>query len=75
MYYHAIPIHIFIGLEINFEESDYSFTEGAGLSTPIRLQFRIPVTIAAVEGKGLGASFISSAVIVEESRAEPGDML
>ena len=70
-------------LEINFEESDYSITEGSGLSTPIRLQFRnnqnaftitfSPVTIDAVEGMGLVALFINSATIEEEARAEPGE--
>ena len=82
VYYHTTPIHIFIGLEINFEESDYSIREGEGLTAPITLQFRnnqnafnvtfSPVTIDAVEGKGLGANFINSDTIVEESRAELG---
>ena len=85
VYYHTTPIHIFIGLEINFEESDYSITEGAGLTTPITLQFRnnqnafnitfSPVTIDAVEGKGLGANFINSETIEEESRAEIGKVI
>ena len=82
VYYHTTPIHIFIGLEINFEESDYAITEGSGLSTPIRLQFRnnqnpftitfSPVTIDSVEDMGLGANFINSETIEEESRAELG---
>ena len=77
--------HINIGLEINFEESDYATQEGSGLNTPIRLQFRInqnafnitftPVTIAAVEGKGLGADFINSNTIEEEARAELGKVI
>ena len=76
---------LFIGLEINFEESDYSITEGGGLNTPIRLWFRInqnpfnitftPVTIGAVEDMGLGRNFIYSNTIEEESRAEPGEVL
>ena len=75
----------FIGLEINFEESDYSIQEGRGLSTPITLQFRYnqnafnitftPVTIDAVEDMGLGANFINSDTIEEEYRAEPGEVL
>ena len=82
VYYHTTPIHILIGLEINFEESDYSIEEGYGLNTPIRLQFRnnqnpftitfTPVTIDAAEGKGLGVNFINSETIEEEYRAEPG---
>ena len=74
-----------IGLEINFEESDYSITEGSGLTTPITLQFRnnqnaftitfAPVTIDAVEGMSLGRNFINSETILEESRAEPGNVL
>ena len=85
LYYHTTPIHIRIVLEINFEESDYSITEGAGLFVPIRLEFRnnqnafnatlTPVTIDAVEGMGLGANFIYSESIEEESRAEPGEVL
>ena len=72
-------------MEINFEESDYSITEGAGLSTPITLQFRnnqnafnitfTPVTIDAVEGMGLGANFINSDTIEEVSRAESGEVI
>ena len=75
-------MYINTGLEINFEESDYSITEGAGLSVPITLQFRSnqnaftvtlsPVTIDAVEGMGLGTNFISSETIDDESRAEQG---
>ena len=85
VYYHTTPIHIFIGLEINFEESDYSITEGAGLTTPITLQFRnnqnpfnitfSPVTIDAVEETDLGANFINSETIEEEARAELGEIL
>ena len=85
VYYHTTPIHINIVLEINFEVSDYSITEGSGLTTPITLQFRnnqnaftitfSPVTIAAVEGMGLGANFINSDTIEEEARAEPGEIL
>ena len=82
---YTIILHQFTGLEINFEESDYAITEGSVLSTPIRLQFRnnqnpftitfSPVTIDAVEGMGLGADFINSETIEEESRAEPGEVL
>ena len=85
VYYHTTRIHILIGLEINFEESDYSILEGSGLSTPIRLQFRntqnaftitfSPVTIDAVEDMGLGRNFINSDTIEERSRAEPGEVL
>ena len=87
VYYHTTPIHIilFIGLEINFEESGYSITEGGGLTIPITLQFRnnqnafnitfSPVTIDYTEGKGLGANFINSDTIEEESRAELGEVL
>ena len=71
-----------IGLEINFEEADYSITEGSGLSTAIiRLQFRnnqnpfnirfSAVAIASAEGKGVG-SFIISDSIGEEARATAG---
>ena len=79
--YYTNP-HNIIGLEINFEESDYSIGEGSGLNTQIRLQFRnnqnafnvtfSPVTIKVVEDMGLGADFINSDTIEEESRAEPG---
>ena len=74
-----------IGLEINFEESDYSIAEGSALTTPITLQFRnnqnafnvtfTPVTIDAVEGMGLGENLINSDTIEEASRAEPGEVL
>ena len=79
------PIHVPIGLEINFEESDYAIEEGRGLNVPIHLQFRInqnpftitftPVTIDAVEDMGLGRNFIYSDTIEEEFRAEPGKVL
>ena len=71
-------------MEINFEESDYAIQEGSGLNTPIRLQFRnnqnpftitfSPVTIDTVEDMGLGADFINSNTIEEESRAELGEV-
>ena len=74
-----------VGLEINFEESDYAITEGSGLRTPIRLLFRnnqnaftvtfTPVTIDAVEGMGLGTDFINSETIEEEARATAGKVL
>ena len=74
--------YLYIGLEINFEESDYAIVEGSGLSTPIRLWFRInqnafnvtftPVTIDVAEDMGLGADFINSDTIEEERRAELG---
>ena len=82
--HHCVIIapHILV-LEINFEESDYRITEGSDLSTLIRLQIRnkhnafsitfTPVTIAAVEGLGLG-DFINSETIEEESRATPGEL-
>ena len=80
---YTTPIHINIGLEIKFERSDYSIEEGSNLSTPICLQFRnnnqnafnvtlTTVTIAAVEGMGLGTTFINSETIEVESRAEQG---
>ena len=84
IYNHTTPIHINVGLEINFIESDYALEEGYGLSTPIRLQFRnnqnafnitfTPVTIAAVEDIGLGTLFINSGTIEERYRATPGKM-
>ena len=71
-------------MDINFEDSDYSITEGSGLRTPITVQFRnnqnsfnitfSAVTIAAVEGMGLGRNFINSAAIEEESRATAGKL-
>ena len=78
--YNILILHqSIVGLEINFEDSDYSITEGSGLSTPITLQFRnnqnafkiifTPVTIDAVEGMGLGENFINSENIEEEARA------
>ena len=72
------------GLEINFEESDYSIVEGGTLSTIIRLQFRnnqnsftvrlCPLSITDTEIMGLG-SFIESETIGEISRATPGKLL
>ena len=70
-------------LQIAFEDSEYSVTEGAGLSTPIRLQFRStqspfniilsPVTIATAVDKRLG-SFINSDNILEDARATAGEL-
>ena len=72
-----------IGLEINFEESDYSIEEGSDLHTPIRLQFIknqnaftiafTPVTIAAVDGMGLG-NFINFGYIDDRYRATLGEV-
>ena len=69
-----------VGLEIDFEEADYSITEGSGLSAPIRLQFTnnqnpfnirfSAVNITNAEGKGVG-----SFIIEEEARATSGYVL
>ena len=68
-------------MQIKIEESDYSIAEGESLNKPIRLQFRnnqnafnitfSAITIAAVEGKGVG-NFINSDTIKEEARATAG---
>ena len=65
-------------LQIYFEESNYSITEGSNLSKPIRLMitnnqnpFNLilsAVTIDSVEDAGLG-TFIDSSTIDRESRA------
>ena len=70
------------GLEINFEESDYSIVEGGTLSAYIRFQFRnnqnnfsvrlCPVNISVVEEMGLG-EFINSGDII--SRATAGEWI
>ena len=72
------------GLEINFEESDYSIEEGGTLSTNIRFQFRnnqnpfsvrlCPVNIDIVEASGLGR-FINSGDIDIISRATAGEWI
>ena len=72
------------GLEINFEESDYSNEEGGTLSTDIRFQFRnnqnpfsvrlCPVDIDTVEARGLGY-FINSGDIDIISRATAGEWI
>ena len=69
------------GLEINFEESDYSIEEGATLSNDIRIQFRnnqnqfnitlTPVDIDTAEHLGLGF-FINSDDIQITKRADAG---
>ena len=69
------------GLEINFEESDYSIEEGGTLSNDIRFQFRnnqnqfsvrlCPVNISTAEALGLGF-FINSEDIDNISRATSG---
>ena len=69
------------GLDINFEESDYSIEEGATLINYIRIQFRnnqeqfnitlTPVDIDTAENLGLGF-FINSDGISERERAEAG---
>ena len=69
------------GLEINFEEDDYSITEGGLLSTTIRFQFRqnqnpftvllCPVSIDEAENRGVGF-FFESDTIDEFFRATPG---
>ena len=70
------------GLEINFEESDYSTEEGSTmLSSLITLHFRnnqrpftvtlCPVGVGRVEMEDLG-SFINSGIITDSSRAIPG---
>ena len=75
---------IITGLEINFEESDYSIEEGIALSTDIRFQFRnnqnpfsvrlCPVNISVVEDMGLG-KFIDSGDINIISRATTGEWI
>ena len=72
------------GLEINFEEDDYSIVEGGTLSTIIRFQFRqnqnsftvrlCPLSIEDAEDMNLGF-FIDSETIDEISRATPGRLL
>ena len=72
------------GLEINFEEDDYSIEEGGTLNSVIRLQFRqnqnqftvrlCPVSIDTAEVMNLG-SFIDCDTIDEISRATPGGLL
>ena len=69
------------GLEINFEESDYSIEEGGTLNTNIRFQFRnnqnafslnlTPVDIDTAEALGLGF-FIYSGDIDTIYRATSG---
>ena len=69
------------GLEINFEESDYSIAEGGTLSIDILFQFRnnrnpfsvrlCPVNISTAEDLGLGF-FINSEDIHSISRATSG---
>ena len=72
-WHHFISFHI-TGLQINFEESDYSIEEGGTLSN-IRLQFRnnqnpftvtlTPVDIDTAEALGLGFfinSYFNSAI-------------
>ena len=72
------------GLEINFENDDYSIEEGGTLNSVIRLQFRqnqnsftvrlCPVSIDTAEAMNLG-SFIDSDTIDEISRATPGGLV
>ena len=72
------------GLEINFEEDDYSIEEGGTLSTVIRFQFRqnpnsftvrlCPLSIDDTEDMNLGF-FIDSEIINGISRATPGRLL
>ena len=71
-------------LEINFEESDYSFREGSNFTQRIRLQFRnnqrpfnitlSPVTVDIAEREGVGV-FINAAMIDGLSRATAGDKI
>ena len=81
---YIINVYLLVtGLEINFEESDYSIEEGGTLSTFIRLQFRqnqnpftvclCPVSIDTAEDMNLG-SFIDSDTIYEISRATAGEL-
>ena len=71
------------GLEINFEESDYSMIEGiSGLSTNITLTFRnnqnpfsvmlTPVAVDTAESIGLMGTFINSDNIEPNFRATEG---
>ena len=73
---------LFVVLEINFIESDYSFEEGERIPcTQTTLQFRTnqnpfnitlsPVTVDTAESMGLGF-FINSATIAQGSRATAG---
>ena len=66
-------------LEVNFEEADYSITEGTPLSvlmqfrrtqSPFNITFRA-VSISSAEDCGLG-DFINCAAIGEDFRATPG---
>ena len=64
VYWQHFISFLITGLEINFEESDYSIEEGGTLSTDIRFQFRgtqnpftvtlTPVDIDTAEALGLG---------------------
>ena len=72
------------GLEINFEDNDYSVEEGRTLISVIRLQFRqnqnpftvrlCPVSIDTAEAMNLG-SFIDFYNIDDISRATAGVLL
>ena len=72
------------GLEINFEELDYSIEEGGTLSTDIRFQFinnqnpftirLCPVDIDTAEALGL-SFFIDSDYIDIISRATAGELI
>ena len=73
------PLLFDTGLEINFEEADYSVLEGTPLSvlmqfrstqSPFTLSVR-PISIANAEDRGL-EGFINCASIEEASRATAG---
>ena len=74
--------HNYAGLEINFEQSDYSIEEGGALSSNICLQFRnnqnsfrfCPVNISTAENMNLSV-FINSGAIDIISRATAGEWL
>ena len=84
VYWQHFICFLITGLQINFEESDYSFEEGGTLSTDIRFQFRnnqnnfsvclCPVNISVVEEMGLG-EFIDSVDIAIISRATAGEWI
>ena len=84
VYWQHFISFLITGLEINFEESDYSNEEGGILSTDIRLQFRnnqnpfsvrlCPVNVSTVEARGLG-HFINSGDIDIISRATAGEWI
>ena len=84
VYWQHLVCFLITGLEINFEESDYSIEERGTLSTDIRFHFRnnqnpfsvrlCPVDMDTVEALGLGR-FINSEEIDIISRATAGEWI